>query len=509
MGWLYGRIPRSHMLTRGETQWFLTRSHFTVVECQPRLLIVSIRAPFLSWVVVVAHAPSEPPAPQGSAAAFWLSCKKVLSRCSRDAEVILLADANARVGGLVSDSVGPHGAEEESKTAPDFHQFLAETSLQLPSTFAGCHSGICHTWTSPTGLRHRIDYIAVPAAWPLSCIQTHVWDTFEALQLRDDHFPLVLRATLACRSQGESSVCFSHAAVHPSKDADPSLYIAGMTQVLSSRPVAWHTGVDPHYAHLATEWTRWGRTLCQPEERKPRQSYLTTATLQLVAWRKAWRSQLHVWKQWHRSRTLAICFLLWRSEIQPVTLGQSGISGLCAWADQFLLCIAQAALLIYRVGRHIKSSAKGDRAAYLAKLAHEVALSDLKDPKLLYQRVRREPFLPLEPARDLSFARCRLFTMPTGNLPIVRQSDKSAGDSISPPRKQEILSRTQPIQPSFAALPLGGGPFSISGAFQHLPMSNRPFSGFSPAKPPAVTGSPLNFCASTLPPLRDYWLLST
>ncbi|CAE7848430.1 unnamed protein product [Symbiodinium sp. KB8] len=384
--WANTTIPYAH---RGETQWFLTRNHFTVVECQPRLLIVSVRAPFLSWIVVVAHAPSEPPAPEGSAAAFWFSCKKVLSRCSRDAEVILLADANARVGGLTSDSVGPHGAEEESKTAPEFHQFLAETSLQLPSTFAGCHQGICHTWTSPMGIRHRIDYIAVPFSWPLSCVQTHVWDTFEALQLRDDHFPLVLKATLACRSRDDSSVCFSRAAVRPSKDADPSLYIAGITQVLSSRPVTWQEGVDSHYAHLATEWTRWGRTLCQFEERKPRQSYLTAATLQLVAWRKAWRSQLHVWKQWHRSRTLAICFLLWRSEIQTVALGQSGISGLCIWADQFLLCIAQAALLLYRVGRHIKSSAKSDRAAYLDKLAHEVTLSDLKDPKLLYQRVRR------------------------------------------------------------------------------------------------------------------------
>ena len=384
--WANTTIPYAH---KGEAKWFLARSHFTVVECLPRLLIVSIRAPFLSWVVVVAHAPSEPPAPPGSAAAFWFSGKNVLSRCSQDADIILLADANARLGGLVSDSVGPHGAEEESKTASDFHQFLAETTLQLPSTFVGCHSGICHTWTSPTGLRHRIDYIAVPITWPLSCIQTHVWDTFEALQLRDDHFPLVLRAALACRSRDDSSVCFSRAAVRPSTDADPSQYLVGMTQVLSSRPIAWHAGVDSHYAHLGTEWARWGRTLCRPEERKPRQSYLTAATLQLVAWRKAWRSQLHVWKQWHRSRTLAICLLLWRSEVHPVAFGPSGISGLCAWADQFLLCIAQAALLIYRVGRHIKSSAKGDRAAYLAKLAHEVTLSDLKDPKLLYQRVRR------------------------------------------------------------------------------------------------------------------------
>ncbi|CAE7228212.1 SLC38A6 [Symbiodinium microadriaticum] len=88
----------------------------------------------------------------------------------------------------------------------------------------------------------------------------------------------------------------------------------------------------------------------------------------------------------HGMQVLILITPIW---VHPVAFGPSGISGLCAWADQFLLCIAQAALLIYRVGRHIKSSAKGDRAAYLAKLAHEVTLSDLKDPKLLYQRVRR------------------------------------------------------------------------------------------------------------------------
>ena len=374
---------------KGETKWYLTRSHFTVVECQPRLLVVSVRAPHLSWTVVVAHAPSEPPAVKGSAAAFWRACKKVLGRCARDSDVVLLADANARVGSLVSDSVSSHGAEEESNTAPDFHQFLAEFSLQLPSTFDECHSGICHTWVSPTGQCHRIDYVAVPLQWPLSGLSTVVWDTFESLQLRDDHFPLVLRAKMCCRTHDEGNVCFTCAAVRPTQVDDPSQYIAGVQQVLSAPPASWGVGVDAHYAHLVQEWTRWGRTLCQIEERHPRQSYLSAGTMQLVAWRKAWRSQLHVWKQWHRCRTLAFCLLLWRSLVQGDILGPAGVTGLCMWVDHFLLGIAQAALLIYRVGRHIKSSAKGDRVAYLAKLAHEVSLSDLKDPKLLYQRVRR------------------------------------------------------------------------------------------------------------------------
>ncbi|CAE7844850.1 unnamed protein product [Symbiodinium necroappetens] len=384
--WANTTVPYAH---KGEAKWYLTRSHFTVVECQPRLLVVSVRAPHLSWTVVVAHAPSEPPAAKGSAAAFWRSCKKVLSRCARDTDVILLADANARVGGLVSDSVSSHGAEEESTTAPDFHQFLAEFSLQLPSTFDECHSGVCHTWVSPTGQCHRIDYIAVPLTWPLSGLSTFVWDTFESLQLRDDHFPLVLRAKMCCRTHDEGNACFTRAAVRPTKVTDPSHYIAGVEQALLAQPAGWGVGVDTHYAHLVQEWTRWGRTLCQTEERKPRQSYLSADTMQLVAWRKAWRSQLHIWKQWHRCRTLAFGLLLWRSSVHADMLGPAGVTGLCIWVDHFLLGIAQAALLIYRVGRYIKSSAKGDRAAYLAKLAHEVSLSDLKDPKLLYQRVRR------------------------------------------------------------------------------------------------------------------------
>ena len=384
--WANTTVPYAR---KGERRWCLSKEHFTVVACQPRLLVVTVRAPFLSWVVVVAHAPSEPPAPPGTAAAFWLACKKVLNRCPQQSDIILLADANARVGSLVSDSIGEHDAEEESGTASAFHQFLAEFSIQLPSTFPGCHHGPSPTWTSPTGIQHRIDYVGVPFSWPLPGLRTCVWDTFEAMQLRDDHFPVVLSAELLCQPHADEEVRFARAAVRPPKGEVPDSYLANLAHVLRSPGLDWSTGIDQHYHFLATEWVKHGKSLCQPTEHRPRQSYLTLETMRLITWRKAWRSQLRMWKQWHRSRTLAFFVLLWRRDSRGEISSLGSLAGLVAWVDYFLPSIAQAAMLVYRVGKQIKQAAKTDRAAYLEGLAQAVSLSDLKDPKLLFQRVRK------------------------------------------------------------------------------------------------------------------------
>ena len=104
-----------------DQQWFLQRGHFTVLACQPRLLVAQICAPFLRLTVVVAHAPSEVRGNEGTAAAFWSECRAALSRRVKDSEVVVLTDANARIGSLTSEAVGPCWAETETRAGQAFH----------------------------------------------------------------------------------------------------------------------------------------------------------------------------------------------------------------------------------------------------------------------------------------------------------------------------------------------------------------------------------------------------
>lgn len=53
--------------------------------------------------------------------------------------MILLADANARVGSVVSEAIGDWQGEE-TQSGACFHEMLTHWGLWLPSTFEDSHS---------------------------------------------------------------------------------------------------------------------------------------------------------------------------------------------------------------------------------------------------------------------------------------------------------------------------------------------------------------------------------
>ena len=392
-----------------DQQWFLQRGHFTVLVCQPRLLVAQICAPFLRLTVVVAHAPSEVRGNEGTAAAFWSECRAALSRRVKDSEVVVLTDANARIGSLTSEAVGPCWAETETSAGQAFHQFVAEEILKVPATFDECQEGPGYTWTSPVGLKHRIDYVCVPSTWPLSGIRTFVWGDFESMQLRDDHFPSVLHADFASRAGSDTSARYMRSAARPVGVVASDAYLCSLQAVAKSPPLAWSTGVDAHYSHLAREWVQLGKNMGEPTVRQPRQLYLSATTLRLVAWRKAWRQQLRTWSLQTRCRTLAYCWIAWRALCQGIAPSPPEALRLSLWVSQMLPDIAQAAMLVFRMGRQLKRLARQDRLDYLDGLAANVSLADMKDSKTLYRRVRQVFCgLSLRPEADILPAPCGL-----------------------------------------------------------------------------------------------------
>ena len=118
-------------------------------------------------VVLVAHAPhSKKPAEEREA---WRSRATELVEALRSKQdnLFVCIDGNARVGQPDPDEVhsGSVGQDEpNANTTPLFRGFWEALGLCLPSTFPE-HQKESHTWTSPGGHRARLDFVAVP---PLS-----------------------------------------------------------------------------------------------------------------------------------------------------------------------------------------------------------------------------------------------------------------------------------------------------------------------------------------------------
>ena len=112
----------------------------------------------------------------------------------RQAEYVVLMDANAHLGSVCTESVAEAGAEEESTEGEYCHDFLLQVGAFLPATQPTVHSGQHWTWAAPrpSTTRHRIDYVAAPQEWRCFDISSWVWHQFEALQAREDHLPVCL-----------------------------------------------------------------------------------------------------------------------------------------------------------------------------------------------------------------------------------------------------------------------------------------------------------------------------
>ncbi|CAE7556418.1 unnamed protein product, partial [Symbiodinium sp. CCMP2456] len=368
---------------------FLQLQHMAVTVSESRLMVVQICAPKLSWTVVVAHAPSDSSPDSRVARAFWNRCRKALSRKPAKSEIVLLADANARVGSLPSDSIGGCDHDEESLTGQVLHQFAVDEQLWLPSTFSGCHTGPSPTWVSPAGQAFRIDYIGVPLTWPESSVRTWVWREFESLQVRDDHFPLVLQADFNRGALPEGQAIFRRQAIRPPRDAPSEDYVSALTAITRMPAASWGVGVDEHFKNVVQAWQEAGQLLCERPGAEARQTYLSDDTLRLVSWRKAWRRRLRALKESQRGRRLAACLLAWVCYAGSIHPNEAQGAALWTWARGFDVEVAQAAMLVSRLGRVIKGAAKADRVAYLGRLVEDVSLADLKDPKILFQRVRK------------------------------------------------------------------------------------------------------------------------
>ena len=136
-------------------------SDFVAIHASPRVLVVRVTARCLQCTAVVVHAPHS----GIDAAARKLWWDELSRRLSGQPDVVLLADADARLGSSVSKSVGSGGmCQHGDLSGSMFHRTLVELGLCVPVTFGPVDSS-AFTWVANGGSTHHIDYVAVPCTW--------------------------------------------------------------------------------------------------------------------------------------------------------------------------------------------------------------------------------------------------------------------------------------------------------------------------------------------------------
>ena len=278
--------------------------HLAVVYHEPRILAVRVQARFLDLLVAVLHVPHTA-CETDSAESLWRRFEAGMGHLLRSTAVVLLLDANGRLGSEVSEAVSGLWPESENPPGALLHSFMLRYGLCAPSTDPACHEGPSVTWTSPSGVGHRLDFIIVPESWR-AAVNTRVLSSFESLQCRDDHFPVLAHCELTRASLDQP---FREApkrqVVRPPPDADPGALQIFDFLCQQQPDVAWNVDVDAHYQIWSSQVVDLWRDCHSAPAVPPKQTYLSQEALHEVQVRRAYRAYVHI-EDCERQRCLLV-----------------------------------------------------------------------------------------------------------------------------------------------------------------------------------------------------------
>ena len=375
--------------THGGEPQFLQLSHLVVTGQSHRHLCVFVDAPHLRLFVMVLHGPSSANHPPSEVMVFWKERLQDLQKRPPGSDYLLLADANARLGEVATEAVGPHQQEPENPAGSVFHDFLLRAGAMLPATFSDFHEGLGETWFQPQGVAHRIDYVVVPSSWRSFDMRTAVLTGFEALQLKEDHSPVWLWSRFARRASSGAYSASSRRAVRPpvARDSAQRLQQEDLLSALVTAP--WHCSVDHQYESFVAQWTKAGLALSESQSRAPKQPFLTEATVELVDTCRALRAYLRDELQERRHRLMMICFAALRLLVTHATFSTQAVRRADRWLTVMDYSESRAAALLRYFNVRARRAVHHDRIHYLQGLVSVVGKCELRDSQAFYRAVRK------------------------------------------------------------------------------------------------------------------------
>ena len=296
-----------------------SESCLTVFCEEPRILGVAVRAPSVQLDFIVAHAPCEAAA-EAEKVQWWRKLEVAEAQRHSRAPLVVLIDANGRLGSQASAAVGQEEPDQESSNGSHFHELAFKWDGVIVNTFWKLGQG---TWQHSSGVQRRGDFICMPSEWlPLisSCAIEH--DIPLAIEGKEDHFAVAAIVEHSGRSAEVVSGGIVRRPVIFDRRSCSQLDVKERVGLrLQQAPVLCdHVPIDKHEELLA----KFLRTVAAEEapvkQKKPRKSWMSEETWQVVEnaarLRKAfWLQQKDAGQGMRRvwvtlSTTCLICMLL-------------------------------------------------------------------------------------------------------------------------------------------------------------------------------------------------------
>ena len=300
----------------------ISKGIISTIPVSPRLLFVVIRVNGCLFLFVVAYGPQED-ADSGEKNAFWCSMGSELTKVRNaypEAIVVLLIDANAKVGSITCSAIGGASADPENDNGGRLRLFCCEQELTIVNTFIG--SG--PTWSGLLGDRHRIDYLGLSTATVSRvrfCRATPEVDISTFKAARYDHNPVVADLSLdsgmdTCPSSiiPERAFCKNKVLARKldrTSITDPTK-VKRFQEALARSLVTLECSTDMDPIEIDAKLNSWNQTvrdlagkIFSAPRRKPRKSWMSENTWIIVRWIAPIRRRLFSLRVAHKRLVLS------------------------------------------------------------------------------------------------------------------------------------------------------------------------------------------------------------
>ena len=328
-----------------------------IVIDQPRLLVIAIDVGGARVVVYSAHCPDSS---KGDAATgFLATLAQALRPYHRSCLVLGGIDLNGRVPTGCPGHTGELMFGQADANGEDMLRLAKDLGFWFPSTYEQLHVGPSTTFHHAQGSAHRIDYVLVGGPATIWSTRSHVEDSFDTLNLNDDHKPAVVALQGAFGAPGVRKRLW-----RPRFDTEKMLTPEGRATIaaaLSSfRSPSWDCHPDQHCQQLQDFLLGIMQTHFSCKDNGPRAVYIPDEVWALrcakLALKNRTRHRTGLWKdlvgrafcQWRDSEDFAVAPLV---------------------AKQGVLYEIAAAAINFATGR-IKLGLRASKKDFLSRIAN-------------------------------------------------------------------------------------------------------------------------------------------
>ena len=144
---------------------FVTQANLHLQVAEPSILLMSLENCGLDLLLGVLHAPHTGH-DDDRQQEWWSYATQMIDKFSSSKHIVLMIDANAKIGEHVDMGFGGYTIDNENKNGERLRQLANTFSLCAPSSYQQLHWGQLATWTHPgTGSVSRLDYVLCPQSW--------------------------------------------------------------------------------------------------------------------------------------------------------------------------------------------------------------------------------------------------------------------------------------------------------------------------------------------------------